>query len=438
MSKRRRSLLQIKLLLILADQPVRTITELAERVNITRPSVSRSLKILREDKLIRKFNGKWQVTKEGKKEVNDAKQMLADTTKNVSAFAEQFINSSAKDVSNMLSATKFQLSILNSPVIRIIDQFAKSQISSGFVNIATDMAKTIQRMQPPFEAFRLNLAIEPLLKTQELSAQLMRDVLTANQLAGLSDIIKNSNIQVASAITNTITIQQLELIEKIQSSINFDGLFSHLTNLNKSYENLFSRQINLLKSDLFPQANFDVVTNIALPTSTVAFYNASVRNLFDAETENFSEPIIINYENNSGDETLDSYLEKLDPDFVEMRRGSWIALESKGPDYLRQSATSQRELLSQILELLAPNALLPNENKQGPQIKARTKIALGIGDLDSEFIDACSKAVLAFYKELNKYTHSNEKHEEGLRAILQTGEGLIRFILAKVNSDKNN
>ena len=66
-------------------------------------------------------------------------------------------------------------------------------------------------------------------------------------------------------------------------------------------------------------------------------------------------------------------------------------------------------------------------------MKARVRIVIGESKSDAEFADAIAKAVLSYYRQLNKYTHHNMKHEESLRAALHTGEGLIRFILSKVN-----
>jgi len=99
----------------------------------------------------------------------------------------------------------------------------------------------------------------------------------------------------------------------------------------------------------------------------------------------------------------------------------------------RHAGTSQRELLRQLLEQLVPHDLLPEENRQGSQIKARVRIALKTSASDTEFIQDLSKAIERYYSQLNKYVHHNKKHEESLRALMHAGEGLIRFILAKMS-----
>jgi len=65
----RRSLLQEAILLYLASCPVKTINELAVALHIHRPSVSRSLAKLREQGLVARTGGAWQLTEAGRSEV---------------------------------------------------------------------------------------------------------------------------------------------------------------------------------------------------------------------------------------------------------------------------------------------------------------------------------------------------------------------------------
>jgi hypothetical protein len=170
---------------------------------------------------------------------------------------------------------------------------------------------------------------------------------------------------------------------------------------------------------------------ITVPTATVAYYADSLRDLVEAEIGKDISALPDQGFEEFGDQSLDHLLCEINPDFVEMRHGCWSALYMGGPDRLRHAATSQRELLTQLLQHLVPGAQLPAEKRQGPQVKARAEAVVGASENDAEFIEAVSKAVLSYYSQLNKYTHHNIKHEESLRALLHTGEGLIRFILSK-------
>ena len=88
-------------------------------------------------------------------------------------------------------------------------------------------------------------------------------------------------------------------------------------------------------------------------------------------------------------------------------------------------------MVSQLLCRRVPDTALPEEARGSLSIKARVKIILGGSRSGADFVDAVAKALFEFYNQLNKYTHQNEKHEASLRAILQTGEGLIRLILVQ-------
>jgi DNA-binding PadR family transcriptional regulator len=54
-------------------------------------------------------------------------------------------------------------------------------------------------------------------------------------------------------------------------------------------------------------------------------------------------------------DALDQQLRAIGPHFVEMRRGAWRAAHSTQPDAIRQGAHSGRELVSQVLQRLAPD-----------------------------------------------------------------------------------
>lgn len=72
----RRSRLQVRILLRLAQGPARTVSELAEAVGARRPSVSRSLKALRSEMLVeRRLNG-WILTLAGEEEAKRRNQEL--------------------------------------------------------------------------------------------------------------------------------------------------------------------------------------------------------------------------------------------------------------------------------------------------------------------------------------------------------------------------
>lgn len=79
-SASRRSFLQVQILHRLEQGPARTVTELAEAVGAQRPSVSRSLKTLRGDKLVTRRRNGWTATSTGKEEAKRCNQELSRIT----------------------------------------------------------------------------------------------------------------------------------------------------------------------------------------------------------------------------------------------------------------------------------------------------------------------------------------------------------------------
>ena len=76
--KSRRSRLQIRILIRLEQGPVRIVSDLAESIGAQRPSVSRSLKTLRNDKLVVRGRNGWALTFTGEQEAKRRNQELAN------------------------------------------------------------------------------------------------------------------------------------------------------------------------------------------------------------------------------------------------------------------------------------------------------------------------------------------------------------------------
>lgn len=86
----RRSMLQSKILLSLNSTPVETITELSTVVMASRPSVSRSIKNLQEQSLVKKTERGWFITELGINQLNQSREQLSKITE----MTAQMINKS--------------------------------------------------------------------------------------------------------------------------------------------------------------------------------------------------------------------------------------------------------------------------------------------------------------------------------------------------------
>jgi predicted transcriptional regulator len=476
MSSYRRSMLQARILMKLKDGPVGSVTTLAEQVKAKRESVSRSLGVLKKQGIVLRDSAGWALTDKGREEIPEveaALKQLHQKARNLNERVSVAIRNMAESdllkaqgtlqevvaplmeqlrlATNMLgdnglgaAAAAAQLADLGKSQLSAAAQFAdlgKSQLSAMFGDSGlgaaaaaaqfADLGNSLLSTSAVEAAAALSSAVQPLLSVQEQNSRLFADFVASDHLAAIQAFIKPNNLLVAQAIDDIIAIQRAELSELgAYHSIDFKWAASSLNSVTQS----FGRLIEHNHTTIGNLPNFERISQyFTVPTATTANYTHSVRSLVEAEDladDELSQEVVYA---ELGDETLDQQLGRINPDWVEMRRGSWIALNNAGPDRLRHAGVSQRELLNQVLEHFVPNALLP-DGSLGPQTKARVRIALQASKTDAEFIDTMAKAALSGYEQLNKYTHRNQKHEESLRAILRMIEGLIRFILTMVSS----
>lgn len=440
MKEYRRSMLQAEILLQLEEKPAKTITELAERVGSLRPAVSRSLHTLKEQDLVFRNRSGWYLTEAGQTEAAAAKAMLVDMgekLQNVAARTSEVW--SRVGVFNEITkafeeASAFKTAALGKQIADLTKAFSPP-LSFVAKSPIFDIAKDYKGPSVSI-ANAIENAIRPLLDAQESNRALLSQLTASFHTLGIEEIARQNNLYLASALNDALAIRQAEFIQltgQIRSTIDFSWVSTDLTNVNRSFEQLFRQYVEQIKLSRFNTPWPVLTENIVVPTATVAYYTGSLHSFVDAETMT-DVPLLADHGfEELGDQSLDDSLYDLNSDFVEMRRGAWVALFSNSPDRLRHAGVSQRELIRQLLEYLVPHVLLPDGSRQGPQIKARVRTALNTSESDAEFIDALSKAIERYYSQLNKYVHHNKKHEESLRALMHAGEGLIRFILAKMN-----
>jgi DNA-binding transcriptional ArsR family regulator/ribosome-associated translation inhibitor RaiA len=424
----RRSYLQVKILLHLEEKPAKTITELTERLNAQRPSVSRSLKALKGQGIVYRDRQGWHISEAGKNEASLAKEKLEETRK--------MLNESALLATKILVPHSLEISAV-ADMMKPFEAIGKSVsltaalANSSILNKIGDLGK----LNSPFLSDEFYKgAIKPFLDIQEQNNQLLQ-VLVSSQISFAGESILNQNSQVmAKAIGSLIDIRHDVASQVIGKAISpdFSWLAKDMSQVTQAFTHVIHDQIKEISMPNFSTTIFQTPDRFSIPPAIMASYTDSARDFIDAEV--VSENPILHVYNQSfeeyGDRELDERLYQLNPDYVEMRQGSWAALRQSNPDRIRHAATSHRELVRQLLQQLVPDADLPTENNQGTQLKARIKKALGTSEENAEFIDAVGKAVVTLYSQLNKYTHHNEKHEESLKALLHTGEGLIRFIFS--------
>lgn len=114
---------------------------------------------------------------------------------------------------------------------------------------------------------------------------------------------------------------------------------------------------------------------------------------------------------------LDSMLRELDSRYVDMRWGAWDALLSRNPDNYRQSISSMREMLRQVLDQLG----------SGETRKEKVRSILA-SSTETELVEALAEVVDKLYALLSAKEHTEPEFENTLFAIKET-EHVLYFIL---------
>jgi DNA-binding MarR family transcriptional regulator len=465
MTNQRRSLLQIKILILLDRESVNTITEIAAKIETQRPSVSRSLKNLKAQKLVTRGKRSWQLTKLGKSEASKARKDIAE-------LKERFVDSIGS-LTDVLIENKNFSSILDNikPSFQLANPLSQISKAMEFSPIFEQLTETLRISLPIFDLQNSLVlpiresVLKPLYDLQGDLSDTFRTLSEGITSPVLETLINQNNLFISNSIAN---ISFLQLDEKLNK---FNWLASDLANLSQSFSALeegqakqFASYLDMVEAaetaqtkqvasylDMVEAAETAQTKQVAsyldmvqaaetaqamlLPASTFSLYTDSARYLVNAETDTRA-PITSDHYDISGDKGLDDLLYRLNPNFVDMRRGTWNAISQGGPDSLRHAAVSQRELLRQVLEHLVPSNSLPDEQRHGPQLKARLREILELQQDEANFIEKMANALVSFNTQLNNYTHGNKKRQQILVALLHTGEGLIRYIM--VQNTKNN
>jgi hypothetical protein len=144
---------------------------------------------------------------------------------------------------------------------------------------------------------------------------------------------------------------------------------------------------------------------------------------------------------------IQTFLEQISPDLESKRAGAWQALESGTQDGPAQAAHSMRELLSQVLDNLAPSESVQKapwykKPKQDPAVTRAMKIRYAItaaSDVESEstfsLINGISEAVNAMYAKLSAESHSRTRLKiSKVRMYLSACEAIIGLIATERKS----
>ena len=182
MASVRRSLLQVKILIQLTKNPARTLSELSDRVNAKRPSVSRSIHTLKAQGLVKRIKKGWILTEEGKIQTAQAQEKLANDMERLksatvrSTEVYQQIASSIGPVMNSLVWPKIQLTSL-AAAFNEASHFSLNEISET-VGSTLSQYQEIGKWSSIFLSTNFyEQALKPLLEIQDRNRLLIDEMI---------------------------------------------------------------------------------------------------------------------------------------------------------------------------------------------------------------------------------------------------------------------
>ena len=140
---------------------------------------------------------------------------------------------------------------------------------------------------------------------------------------------------------------------------------------------------------------------------------------------------------------LDEALLRISEELVEVREGMWAALLSGRADSLRQAAHSARELISQVIDALAPEDRVraatwfrPHPDVRNGVTRAhRVRLVLenrGRGEGDRDLIDNLCEQVNLNYGRLSGQAHGRAQPDPAdVRDLLELVELILRRLLCR-------
>ena len=363
------------------------------------------------------------------------------------------MNRSDEDKKREKPSPTLELALANIDIINP-SILAASQAASSIEKIKKEQLEQINRIVN-------NPAIQATIQMNELLKSSLANTCSVNQSL-FAEIIKTQTLAYKS-ISNLFSAQTLELLRPIayiQNSLGRLSDFASLASLSisrnhqnnllavfdkiNSTSNSFAVLINSLK--LFEQQKIDIVLQkVEIPAfsfqSTIYSVDEYCREIrpqhIDKEIEEQTQ--YVSKEGARIGMSIEVYLEKLNPELVDIRRGVWETFNSDNPDRFRQSTHSMRELLRLVLSQAAPDHLFTPEeiSEDGANGKItrtmRVKKILG-SETDSnlvKFNDGVSSCVNSLYGFYSDVAHTGKRKDEWIRTAIIAGEAFIVTLLSE-------
>ena len=428
-SPSRRSLLQERILFRLDQSPARTVTELAEAAGALRPSVSRSLKTLREDNLVERSRNGWTLTSAGREEAMRGYQELAGIADGLrlTLRAVAPLTGLPRELSTAGILGSFS-------VINDLHREHAAGILGSF-SVINDLQRehaagilgsfsVINDLQREFSV-AFTQSISPLV---DINRGMSMAAVQSIAIPDLGWLISRNNAMVARSIEDLHAVYSAPDVRANGfEKVLYPRVLGDLHDISGTYRGLFyeSMKIADAKSDSIEMQ--DSWTRMLMPGSTVANFTRSLRSevapLPETDRGGMAQPPL----HEQPKELLERLLKDLNPDLADRWHGSWQVLSDTNPDRISQAAFSYRELVRMVLDELAPGV------EADPLVQAskrKKQVRHVLSGREGDFAVAMVEGLPRLYDFLSKSAHTSYRNEVAVQAALVAGDGLLLILLS--------
>lgn len=446
MASSRRSLLQVVILLTLKSGPGRSVEELSTRIGKLRPSVSRSLKLLKADGLVVRERGAWRITDAGSAEVSDATRQLDSTWSDIRRILHMG-DGSMKEMAKMAALVTGSVGMQEA--LRSINGAHSALQSSGMlsaINSISQPALDVQRsvgfaglsqiaravaVVNDSQLAAITRAIEPMLGLQRENANLLSQLSQPIATPGLEALLRSVNLSVVSAIEDAFAMRAAEMGKWPRWADSFTPLTIHFPKITESLGVFAGDEFRRLATSPTHPGDLPPAWMFAPPPVATAGYARALRFAVG--------PDLIEGQDQSvetlGNPELASHLREIGEEYFVKYQGMWAALNSRHPDYMRHVAVSGRELLRAVVQHFVPDSDLEDEER-GALLKPRIRKLLGGSVSGADWVFHFSRGAVGFYQQFNAYTHADPGNERSLRALVMAVDGMLLFFVLRASSNR--
>ena len=420
-----RSELRHRILSSLNLEPASSVTSLAQRLEVLRPSISRAVKSLQDAGFVTRTGRNLALSGAGEEELRRLDDALSAKVKKntdlvVRLLGETMYDARKQFVSPFLTSA-VRASLIQSPGLSAIARL----INSPAAELAHSLSNSslMQAVESINNSALMNSAFVSVVEAVKATAL----VQTANL-----GLVQSLHLETLSPINHLIfennrvlgnMLSDLEAITKVGSLVDstLESLIRQTAGAAKAFDAYFMDML----AGMSRNASLNTLElSVSLPTVAAASLIGTTRSIVESEILVPREMTISQLEETNVQIPLrrypaatlkvEVYLQPLGQYFINIWEGAWQTLHSGNKDRHRQATHSGRELLMQVLAYLAPDNVFTKEdcaryNVDKPTRKMRIRYILG-GDCHSkvELINSMANTLDSMYDALVGEAHRRD------------------------------